>query len=116
MTSSWIFLVSFFAIIAGCAIGMTLRVPLPKGYLAAENREMIRLCASLLVADLSRPFIGLMQLPKEQLKHTLVPLNRLRRSELVARLRSSRWCADGPSTSLHLFRGSDWSRSSRAWQ
>ena len=48
MTSTWIFLVSFFAIVAGCAIGMTLRVRLPKGYLNAENREMIRLCAGLL--------------------------------------------------------------------
>jgi hypothetical protein len=134
VTSTWIFLVSFFAMIAGCAIGMTLRVRLPKGYLNAENREMIRLCASLLatlaaalisltiasaktsyetqdahfrqfaaclvevdrllaqygpvllfalsistalflVADLSRPFVGLMQLPREQLKHALGPLN-----------------------------------------
>ena len=31
--------------------------------------------ALFLVADLSRPFVGLMQLSKEQLKHTLVPLN-----------------------------------------
>ena len=28
-----------------------------------------------LVADLSRPFSGLMQVPKEQLKHTLAPLS-----------------------------------------
>jgi len=31
--------------------------------------------ALFLVADLSRPFSGLMQVPKEQLKHTLAPLN-----------------------------------------
>ena len=31
--------------------------------------------ALFLVADLSRPFVGLMQIPKEQLKHTLAPLN-----------------------------------------
>jgi hypothetical protein len=31
--------------------------------------------ALFLVADLSRPFIGLMQIPKERLKHTLAPLN-----------------------------------------
>ena len=31
--------------------------------------------ALFLVADLSRPFSGLMQIPKEQLKHTLAPLN-----------------------------------------
>jgi hypothetical protein len=31
--------------------------------------------ALFLVADLSQPFVGLMQLPKEQLEHTLVPLN-----------------------------------------
>jgi len=48
VTSTWIFLVSFFAILAGCAIGMTLRLRLPKAYLSAENREMIRLCSSLL--------------------------------------------------------------------
>jgi hypothetical protein len=48
VTSTWIFLVSFFAIIAGGAIGMTLRVRLPMAYLNAETREMIRLGASLL--------------------------------------------------------------------
>jgi hypothetical protein len=31
--------------------------------------------ALFLVADLSRPFAGLMQIPKEQLRHTLAPLN-----------------------------------------
>jgi hypothetical protein len=31
--------------------------------------------ALFLVADMSRPFSGLMQVPKEQLKQTLVPLN-----------------------------------------
>ncbi len=31
--------------------------------------------ALFLVADLSQPFVGLMQLPKEQLEHTLAPLN-----------------------------------------
>jgi hypothetical protein len=30
--------------------------------------------ALFLVADLSQPFIGLMQLPKERLRHTLEPL------------------------------------------
>jgi hypothetical protein len=30
--------------------------------------------ALFLVADLSRPFVGLMQIHKEQLKHTLAPL------------------------------------------
>ncbi|MGD0851628.1 hypothetical protein [Bradyrhizobium sp.] len=48
MTSTWIFLVSFFAILAGGATGMTLRVRLPKAHLNAETREMIRLGASLL--------------------------------------------------------------------
>ena len=58
MTSTWIFLVSFFAIIVGCATGMTLRVRLPKGYLNAENREMIRLGAGLL-ATLAAVLISL---------------------------------------------------------
>jgi Protein of unknown function (DUF4239) len=31
--------------------------------------------ALFLVVDLSRPFVGLMQIPKEQLRHTLAPLN-----------------------------------------
>jgi hypothetical protein len=31
--------------------------------------------ALFLIADLSRPFAGVMQIPREQLKHTLVPLN-----------------------------------------
>jgi hypothetical protein len=31
--------------------------------------------ALFLVADLSQPFAGLMQIPKEQLRHTLAPLN-----------------------------------------
>jgi Protein of unknown function (DUF4239) len=31
--------------------------------------------ALFLVADLSQPFVGLMQIPKEQLRHTLAPLD-----------------------------------------
>jgi hypothetical protein len=31
--------------------------------------------ALFLVADLSQPFVGLMQIPKEQLQHALAPLN-----------------------------------------
>lgn len=31
--------------------------------------------ALFLIADLSRPFAGVMQIPREQLKHTLAPLN-----------------------------------------
>jgi hypothetical protein len=31
--------------------------------------------ALFLVADLSQPFAGLMQISKEQLRHTLAPLN-----------------------------------------
>jgi uncharacterized membrane protein len=58
VTSTWIFLVSFFAIIAGCAIGMTLRARLPKEYLNSENREMIRLGSSLL-ATLAAVLISL---------------------------------------------------------
>jgi nitric oxide reductase large subunit len=30
--------------------------------------------ALFLIADLSRPFAGVMQIPREQLKHTLAPL------------------------------------------
>jgi hypothetical protein len=48
VTSTWIFLVSFVAILAGGAIGMSLRVRLPKAQLNAETREMIRLGTSLL--------------------------------------------------------------------
>ncbi|MGZ5873847.1 MAG: bestrophin-like domain [Bradyrhizobium sp.] len=48
MISVWIFLVSFVAILAGGTLGMKLRARLPKGQLAAENREMIRLGAGLL--------------------------------------------------------------------
>jgi hypothetical protein len=58
VTSTWIFLVSFFAIIAGCAVGMTLRARLPKEYLNTENREMIRLGSSLL-ATLAAVLISL---------------------------------------------------------
>jgi hypothetical protein len=58
VTSAWIFLVSFFAIIVGCAIGMTLRARLPKEYLNTENREMIRLGSSLL-ATLAAVLISL---------------------------------------------------------
>jgi hypothetical protein len=48
VTSVWIFLVSFFGILAGGTIGMTLRVRLPRAQLNAETREMIRLGVSLL--------------------------------------------------------------------
>ena len=48
MTSVWIFLVSFAAILAGAAIGMGLRARLPREHLNAETREMIRLGTSLL--------------------------------------------------------------------
>ena len=48
MTSIWIFLVSFIGILAGGAIGMTLRARLPGAQLNAETREMIRLGVSLL--------------------------------------------------------------------
>ena len=48
MTSAWIFLVSFAAILAGGAIGMALRARLPREHLNAETREMIRLGTSLL--------------------------------------------------------------------
>ena len=48
MTSTWIFLISFFAILAGSAAGMRLRVRLPGEQLTAETREMIRLGTSLL--------------------------------------------------------------------
>jgi hypothetical protein len=48
VTSIWIFLVAFFAIVAGGAIGMTLRLRLPKAQLNTETREMIRLGTSLL--------------------------------------------------------------------
>jgi hypothetical protein len=41
-------LVSFFAIVAGCASGMTLRARLPKAHFNAESRDMIRLGSSLL--------------------------------------------------------------------
>ena len=58
MTSTWIFLVSFFAVLAGCAIGMTLRVRLPKAHLNAETRDMIRLGSSLL-ATLTAVLISL---------------------------------------------------------
>ncbi len=48
MTSSWIFLVAFVAILAGGALGMRLRLRLPKTHLTVETREMIRLGAGLL--------------------------------------------------------------------
>lgn len=48
MTSIWVFLISFFAILAGGMAGMTLRARLPKEQLSPETREMIRLGASLL--------------------------------------------------------------------
>jgi hypothetical protein len=48
VTSTWIFLISLFAILAGGAAGMTLRARLPQEQLSNETREMIRLGASLL--------------------------------------------------------------------
>ena len=48
MTSTWIFLVTFVAILAGSAVGMRLRARLPGAQLNAETREMIRLGAGLL--------------------------------------------------------------------
>jgi len=48
MTSTWIFLVSFVAILAGAAIGIALRVRLPRAQLDEDTREMIRRGASLL--------------------------------------------------------------------
>jgi hypothetical protein len=58
VTSIWIFLVSFVAILAGGAIGMTLRVRLPREQLNPETREMIRLGTSLL-ATLAAVLISL---------------------------------------------------------
>ena len=48
MTSVWIFLVSFVAILAGGAIGTTLRARVPGEQLNGETRDMIRLGTSLL--------------------------------------------------------------------
>ena len=48
MTSIWIFLISFVAVIAGGMIGVRLRARLPKEQLSAETRDMIRSGASLL--------------------------------------------------------------------
>ena len=48
MTSAWVFLITFFAIVAGGAAGMSLRDRLPREQLSAETREMIRLGAGLL--------------------------------------------------------------------
>jgi hypothetical protein len=48
VTSTWIFLITFVAILAGGVLGMKLGVRLPKSELDAETREMIRLGASLL--------------------------------------------------------------------
>jgi hypothetical protein len=48
VTSTWIFLVTFVAILAGSAVGMRLRARLPGAQLNAETREMIRLGAGLL--------------------------------------------------------------------
>jgi hypothetical protein len=48
VTSIWIFLIAFVAILAGGAAGMMLRARLPSEQLNAETREMIRLGAGLL--------------------------------------------------------------------
>ena len=48
MTSIWIFLIAFVAVLAGGMLGMRLRVRLPKEQLSAETRDMIRSGASLL--------------------------------------------------------------------
>ena len=58
MTSSWIFLVSFVAIVIGIALGTVLRQQLAKGRLG-DAKEVIRLGASFL-ATLSAVLISLM--------------------------------------------------------
>lgn len=59
MTSSWIFLISFVALVAGIAIGMLLHRHLPSAQLGAGPKEVIRLGAGFL-ATLSAVLISLM--------------------------------------------------------
>jgi hypothetical protein len=46
-------------------------------FTAASLAEQVNSAVATLklVADLSQPFVGLMQIPKEQVRHTLAPLN-----------------------------------------
>ena len=59
MTSGWIFLISFASIVAGVALGMTLRARLPPSRLSHDTKEVIRLGAGLL-ATLAAVVISLM--------------------------------------------------------
>ena len=59
MTSGWIFLISFASIVAGVALGMTLRARLPASRLSHDTKEVIRLGAGLL-ATLAAVVISLM--------------------------------------------------------
>jgi hypothetical protein len=59
VTSGWTFVVSFAAIAAGVALGMTLRARLPASQLSRDTREVIRLGAGLL-ATLAAVVISLM--------------------------------------------------------
>lgn len=59
MTSSWIFLISFVALVAGIAVGMLLHRHLPSAQLGAGPKEVIRLGAGFL-ATLSAVLISLM--------------------------------------------------------
>ena len=59
MTSGWIFLISFASIVAGVALGMTLRARLPRSWLSQDTKEVIRLGAGLL-ATLAAVVISLM--------------------------------------------------------
>jgi hypothetical protein len=59
VTSGWIFLISFASIVAGVALGMTLRARLPPSRLSHDTKEVIRLGAGLL-ATLAAVVISLM--------------------------------------------------------
>lgn len=59
MTSGWIFLISFVALVAGIAIGMFLHKRLPVAQLGAGQKEVIRLGAGFL-ATLAAVLISLM--------------------------------------------------------
>jgi hypothetical protein len=59
VTSGWIFLISFASIVAGIALGMTLRAQLPRSWLSQDTKEVIRLGAGLL-ATLAAVVISLM--------------------------------------------------------
>ena len=59
MTSSWIFLISFVALVIGIAAGMLLRKRIPADELSAGPKEVIRLGAGFL-ATLSAVLISLM--------------------------------------------------------